>query len=82
MMRTKEKDLALLYFENQSVLPEVEGFVPGSSYSFQWYNTLTGEWFDPVIIKADEGGKLIIPVFPDEKNPSVIDWAGKIKIKR
>jgi len=82
MMRTKDKDLALLYFENQSVLPEVTGFMPGGSYSFQWYNTLTGEWFDQVIIKADEGGKLVIPVFPDEKNPSVIDWAAKIKARR
>ncbi|HOU02347.1 MAG TPA: DUF5060 domain-containing protein [Bacteroidales bacterium] len=79
MMRTKDKDLALLYFENQSVMPEVTGFVPGRSYSFQWYNTLTGEWFDQVIIKADEGGKLVIPVFPDGKNPSVTDWAAKIK---
>jgi hypothetical protein len=79
MMRTKEKDLALLYFENQSVLPEITGFMPGGSYSFQWYNTVTGEWFDKVIIRADEGGKLVIPAFPDEKNPSVIDWAGKIK---
>lgn len=79
MMRTKEKDLALLYFENQSVLPEVSGFVPGASCSFQWYNTLSGEWLDAVIIKADEEGKLVMPVFPDGKNPSVIDWAAKIK---
>ncbi len=79
MMRTKEKDFALLYFENQSVLPEVSGFTPGASYSFQWYNTLSGEWLDEDLIKADEEGKLIIPVFPDGKNPSVIDWAAKIK---
>ncbi len=35
MMRTPEKDFALLYFENQSVLPEVIGFKLNTLYSFK-----------------------------------------------
>ncbi len=81
MMRTPEKDLAFLYFENQSILPGITGFIPNKSYSFQWFNTLNGEWHDPVTIQADRKGRLIIPVFPDGNNPSVIDWAAKIKVK-
>jgi hypothetical protein len=46
MMRTPEKDLAFLYFENQAVLPEITGFSPGKEYIFHWYNTLNGEWHD------------------------------------
>ena len=78
MMRTAEKDLALLYFENQSVVPELSGFVPNAKYSLIWYIPTKGEWQVPVIIQADKVGKLIIPFFPDKQNPSVIDWAAKI----
>ena len=78
MMRTAEKDLALLYFENQSVVPELSGFVPNTKYLLIWYIPTKGEWKDPVVIQSDKEGKLIIPFFPDKQNPSVIDWAAKI----
>jgi hypothetical protein len=78
MMRTAEKDFALLYFENQSVVPELSGFDPKTKYSLIWYIPTKGEWKDPVIIQSDKEGKLTIPFFPDKQNPSVIDWAAKI----
>jgi hypothetical protein len=78
MMRTPENDFALLYFENQSVVPELSGFVPNSKYSLTWYVPTNGQWKDPVVIQADTEGKLIIPFFPDKQNPSVTDWAAKI----
>jgi len=78
MMRSPEKDFALLYFENQSVVPELSGFVPNTKYSLIWYIPTKGEWKDPVVIQSDKEGTLIIPFFPDKQNPSVIDWAAKI----
>ncbi len=78
MMRTPEKDFALLYFENQSVLPELIGFKSNAIYSLHWFDPVNGEWRNPVSIKTDKKGILVFPDFPDKQNPSVIDWAAKI----
>jgi hypothetical protein len=79
MMRNNEKDLALLYFENKSVLPALEGFIPDSSYSLMWFDPMTGEWEKALTVKSNNKGSLSIPSFPDSENPSVRDWALKIK---
>ncbi len=79
MMRDPEKDFALLYFENQSVLPEISGFIPGRSYSLDWFDTVKGEWKEPVIVRTDKKGLLTVPSFPDKRNPSGTDWALKIR---
>jgi hypothetical protein len=78
MMRTPEKDFALLYFENQSVLPQLTGFKSNASYSLYWFDPLNGEWKNPVTVKTDNNGLLALPEFPDKQNQSVIDWAAKI----
>jgi hypothetical protein len=82
MMRTPEKDFALLYFENKSVLPELTGFIPNSIYSIKWFIPQNGEWMESVNIQTDKNGKMILPSFPDGQNPSVIDWAAKITKKQ
>ena len=79
MMRTPEKDFALLYFENKAVLPQLNGFKPGAVYSLQWFDTISGEWQAAIPIKANDGGVLVLAAFPDGKNPSSRDWAAKIK---
>ncbi|MFH1197019.1 MAG: DUF5060 domain-containing protein [bacterium] len=81
MMRTPEKDYALLYFENQSVLPVLNNFKPGAEYFFQWFDTITGECKNKVEIKADGKGTLMMPDFPQEEKKSSRDWAAKIMIK-
>jgi hypothetical protein len=78
MMRTPEKDFALLYLENQAVLPTLSGFKPGTSYNFTWFDPRNGEWGKSVIIKSDGEGVLTLPAFPDGENPSAKDWAAKI----
>lgn len=78
MMRTPEKDFALVYFENQSVLPKLGGFIPDQLYMLKWYNPSTGEWISQATLKADKKGKLIIPSFPSGQNPSDTDFAAKI----
>ncbi|MFO7445259.1 MAG: DUF5060 domain-containing protein [Ignavibacteriaceae bacterium] len=80
MMRTPEKDLALLYFENRSVTPVLNNFNPDTEYVLQWFNTISGEWKEEIKIKSDYKGTIKLPAFPDGNNPSSIDWAAKIKI--
>jgi hypothetical protein len=78
MMRTGEKDFALLYFENQSVLPELSGFKPNATYSLIWFNTVNGSWENAVKSKSDDNGKIKLQEFPNGQNPTNIDWALKI----
>ena len=78
MMRTPDKEFALLYFENQSVLPKLTGFAPDIIYTLQWYNPVTGEWYKPITVQADKSGIIILPFFPDKLNPANSDWAAKI----
>ena len=80
MMRTPDKDLAFLYFENQSVRPELKGFLPNRNYTFEWYNTLTGKWMKAAKLISDDVGIIVLPDFPDGLNPSSHDWAAKIKL--
>jgi hypothetical protein len=79
MMRTPEKELAFLYFENRSVLPELTGFKASTSYSLHWFNPVSGEWVNHGTGTADAKGILVLEAFPDEQDPSVTDWALKIK---
>ena len=78
MMRTPEKDFALLYFENKSVLPVLSGFKENKAYDFRWLNPRNGVWERSIIIKTDANGELNPPPFPDGKSPSSTDWAAKI----
>ncbi len=82
MMRSAKKDFALLYFENNAVLPTLSGFKRNTSYRFLWFNPRTGEWQKSVTIKTDRKGILQPPAFPDGQNPSSTDWAAKIIIKK
>lgn len=78
MMRTIEKDFALLYFENKSVAPRLKGFSPGKIYTLTWFDPINGQWQKATSITADSEGNIDIPGFPqDEKNASR-DWAAKI----
>lgn len=79
MMRTADKSLALLYFENLAVAPALSGFTPGASYELRWFDPLTGEWHKPVSLTADGEGKLSIKHFPGGSTLADRDWAAKIK---
>lgn len=81
MMRTPEKDLALLYFENESVIPKLHNFIPNTDYIFQWYDPADGEWKKEVILTSDKNGTLHLSGFPGNAKQSSADWAAKIKAK-
>ena len=78
MMYTADKTLALLYFENNAVLPELSGFKPTTEYSFQWYDPITGNWKEKRIIKSNKNGRLQLPNFPNKGHIKMRDWAAKI----
>ncbi len=82
MMGTPEKDFALVYFENKAVLPSLAGFKPNTKYTFRWFNPSTGIRLKEIEIKTDEKGVLTLPPFPDNQNPSITDWAAKIRESR
>jgi hypothetical protein len=78
MMYTADKTLALLYFENNAVLPELSGFKPTTEYSFQWYDPITGNWKEKKIIKSNKNGRLQLPNFPNKGHIKMRDWAAMI----
>jgi hypothetical protein len=59
-------------------LPTISGLKNNTSYSFQWFNPIKGEWKQPQTVKSDKKGNLTIPNFPDGSNLSSTDWAAKI----
>ncbi len=81
MMRTADKSMAMLYFELKCALPQLTDFAPSTLYELKWFNTLSGEWIDPVSVLTDKKGKLNLETFPDGKTINDKDWALKIKKK-
>jgi hypothetical protein len=78
MMRTAEKDFALVYFENKAVLPTLKGFAPGKTYTLTWFNPMNGEWQKAISITADGEGTISVPSFPQQERIASRDWAAKI----
>lgn len=78
MMMTPEKDYALLYFENQAVIPEFTGFIPNTSYNLSWFNTVTGQWSERINLTSNKKGIIAIPSFPENSKVAGRDWAAKI----
>ena len=79
MMRTAENDFALLYFENNAVLPKARGFAANGDYAFRWYNPVSAQWYAAVKLKADASGTLTLPPFPVDGGRENKDFAAKIK---
>ena len=78
MMRTPDLELALLYFEQKAVLPILNGFTANMRYTLNWFDPVKGEWLIPIDVKADKKGRIVLPGFPDNKNPTHLDWALKV----
>jgi hypothetical protein len=81
MMRTAERDLALLYFENKSALPTLNGFVAGKTYALTWFNPLNGDWHTAMPVRADAQGTLRLASFPNGEQIASRDWAAKIRLQ-
>jgi len=78
LMRTKDKDFGLLYFENKARQARTAGWNPGAAYRFIWFNPQTGEWHASQMLNADARGEVQLPPFPVGGEVATVDWAAKI----
>ncbi|MFC1715501.1 DUF4038 domain-containing protein [Candidatus Poribacteria bacterium] len=79
MMRTTDRTLALLYFEQGCDRVTVSNMKPETEYRGQWFNPRTGEWTDSGLLKTDGRGTIQLPSFPGTQGKSTTDWALKLK---
>jgi hypothetical protein len=73
LMRTPDRTLGLLYFENHAVRPRIRGWNANAAYRFAWYDPRTGEWQAASTLTADAQGVIDLPPFPSQT-----DWAAKL----
>ncbi len=81
MMRSSEKDFALLYFEHGCESPILHNFLPDKTYIFQWYDPSTGSWYKEVHIRSNKKGEIVLRDFPKNNLRTYRDWAAKILLK-
>ena len=82
MLRSSDKELAFLYFEDLTERQVVAGMIPGKAYSSQWFNPRTGQWSNVGngTLKANSDGQIQLPDFPGNKTITDTDWAMKLKV--
>ena len=79
MMRTPDKKLAMIYFENKCKIPYISGLIPKSRYKVNWFDPISGDWLEgSEIWLTDESGNFQIKIFPDRKIISTHDWSLKL----
>jgi hypothetical protein len=78
LMRTPERDFALLYFENKALKARLKGFSPGARYSWTWFGPHNGEWSRAIALQADAAGVLAAPPFAAGGKQATRDVAAKI----
>jgi hypothetical protein len=78
LMRTAERDFALVYFEQKAVRTRLKGFSPGARYSWTWFDPRAGQWERGLSLRADSTGALDSPPFAGGGTRAARDIAAKI----
>lgn len=78
LMRTQDKDLAFLYFENKARRATLANAKANATHRFTWYNTRTGEWLPSANVQSDGQGRLELPPFPGGGEEADADWAARL----
>jgi len=78
LMRTAERDFALVYFEEKAPATRLKGFTPGARYSWTWFDPRTGLWERARLLRADSTGALDSPTFATGGKQAARDTAAKI----
>ncbi|HEX9189330.1 MAG TPA: hypothetical protein VGB87_19790, partial [Vicinamibacteria bacterium] len=76
--RTADRSLALLYFEEGAVSPQVSGLAPGARYRWAWFDPRTGRWSESIVVSSAADGRLAAPSFPGGGRRAGRDWAAKL----
>jgi hypothetical protein len=79
LMRTPDRSLGFLYFENLAERPTASGWKPHTRYRFTWYDPRLGTWEASFVLKSDSRGLIELPEFPAGGSVADTDWAAKIK---
>ncbi len=82
LMRTQDKEVAFLYFENQARRARASQAKPDAAHRLTWYNPRTGEWLESVSLRSDGQGRLQLPPFPGGGEEAGADWAAKLLVTR
>jgi hypothetical protein len=82
MMRTADRDLALLYFEQKAQRGTVAGLRPVTRYRWTWFDPRQGQWLTSVHATSDRSGSLTVPRFPTGSREAREDWAAKLVLTR
>lgn len=78
---TRDRTLALAYFEKECPAATFRGAAPGQSYRARWFDPRTGTWLGDAAqgaVKADPDGSIALPGFPGGAALSAEDWALKL----
>jgi hypothetical protein len=77
---TEKRDLFLLYFEQACPRATLSGATPNARYAAQWFDPRTGQWTQAAgsPLTADARGRIQLPPFPGNTDPSADDWAMKL----
>jgi len=78
LMRTQDKNLAFLYFENKARRATITNASANAAHRFTWYNTRTGEWLESATVQSDGQGRLQLPLFPGGGEEADADWAARL----
>jgi hypothetical protein len=82
MMRTPDREFALLYFEEKALRPQLRGFTPGARYRWTWFDPRVGTWGDPIRVNADGNGAIAAPPFREGDSQANVDVAAKLQLER
>jgi hypothetical protein len=80
MVKTPDRKLVMLYFEQEAQKQIVEGLNANQTYLAQWFNPRTGEWI-PVgggSLHSGDDGSLVFPDYPGGNAIAKEDWAAKL----
>jgi hypothetical protein len=81
LMRTPDRSVGLLYFENRAARAQTIGWRPGSSYRFTWFDPRAGAWRESIDLMSDSVGALQLPPFPSGPDVASTDWAAKLVLR-
>jgi hypothetical protein len=73
LMRTDDKQLFKVYFQQKAAHADISGALPNTAYRAQWLDPRTGAWINTGsgTLTSDAQGRLAIPPFPTAGD----DWA-------
>ncbi|MCK4958539.1 MAG: DUF4038 domain-containing protein, partial [Planctomycetes bacterium] len=82
MMRTKDKGLCMLYFENKALRAKLSNMKPGVNYKLHWFDPDRGLWLREITLRSDSRGVIEMPAFAGGQDVTQEDWAAKLVIEK